>query len=262
MKGSDRKQLCSIRSARTLHLEMICLMIILLVVTLDRRIANAGLVIEQRVTMGAAGAPGRTINRTLMVQGDKEKFEINDHQSLVFDASAETVTALDSQSKIFRELPFRKVMGTALDPNRLLYMAFKSTDSTREILGSKCQDYTSALYKGPLMVVTTACFSTSPAGSDEFSRLMKSVIQHLRRRARGVVLPDGIPLVIESTRRANPSFTPVDVPEKEALIFKSRIAKIPPQLTRQEVTKITSATLTPDVFNTPAGYTRRGAVPD
>ena len=77
-----------------------------------------------------------------------------------------------------------------------------------------------------------------------------------------ISFPAGVPLIIESTRGVNPSFVLADVPKEEAARFKSRIAKIPPQVTREEVTKITSEKLSPDAFNTPAGYVRVGREPN
>ena len=141
-------------------------------------------------------------------------------------------------------------------------MAFKSTDKTRELLGFKCRDYTGAIYSGPLMAATTACFSTDAAGSDEFTHFMQSMFRRSGKSGGAISFPAGVPLIIELTRGVNPSFVPADVPKEEAARFKSRIAKIPPQVTREEVTKITSEKLSPDAFNTPAGYVRVGREPD
>ncbi len=77
-----------------------------------------------------------------------------------------------------------------------------------------------------------------------------------------ISFPAGVPLIIELTRGVNPSFVPADVTKEEAARFKSRIAKIPPQVTREEVTKITPEKLPPDAFNTPAGYVRVGREPN
>jgi hypothetical protein len=242
--------------------EMIAAIIILLVIVLNPAAANAGVVIERRITIGAPGAKSTVISQKLMVEGGKERFAINDQQSIVIDANAGTVTAIDYSGKFFRELAFRTVIGTTLDPNHLTYFAFKSTGKTRELLGFKCRDYYGGVYRGPLVTMTTACFSTNAAGSDEFSHFLKLVIQRLGRRARGLSVPAGVPLIIESTHRGNPSFTLPNVPENELLQFRNRIAKIPPQLTREEVTKIAAENISPEVFNIPAGYTRRGMEPD
>lgn len=237
-------------------------MLLMLTAMLNLRVALAGVVIEERVTDGASGPKSIVTNRTLMVQDDKEKFLINDHQSLVIDADAGTVTALDDRHMMFRDLPFGKIIGTNMDPNRLLYMAFTNVDNSRKVAGFKCRDYKGVTYAGPLMRATTACFSTGVAGADEFGHFMKSLLQRVGSRARGVSIPAGIPVVVESTHGVNPSFTPVGVADKEALQFKNRIAKIPAQVTREEVIKITSKKLSRDVFSTPRGYTRVGPEPD
>jgi hypothetical protein len=197
-----------------------------------------------------------------MLQDDKEKFQVAEDVSVVIDASKRIVTLLDSGHKTFRELPFKTVRGTSLDPDRPLYMSFKSTDKTRELLGFKCRDYTGARYSGPLMAATTACFSADAAGSDEFTHFMQSMFRRSGKSNWAISFPVGFPLIIESMRGVNPSFVPADVTKEEAARFKSRIAKIPPQVTREEVTKITSEKFPPDAFTTPAGYTRLGKEPD
>jgi hypothetical protein len=237
---------------------MIAVTIILLIAILIPRMTRAGVIIEQRITVGAPGAHRSVRTRTLMLQGDKEKFQVDDHVSVVIDASKRMVTLLDSGHKTFRELPFKRVRGTDLNPYRLLNVPFKSTDKTRELLGFKCRDYTGARYSGPLMAATTACFSTDAAGSDEFTHFMQSMFRSSGKSSGTISFPVGFPLIIESTRGVNPSFVPADVTKEEAARFKSRIAKIPPQVSREEVTKITSEKLPPDAFTTPAGYTRLG----
>ena len=241
---------------------MIAITIILLIAIFNPRIARAGVIIEQRITVCAPGAHRSVRTRTLMLQDDKEKFQVDDHVSVVIDATDRTVMVLDHTHKSFRELPFKIVRGSTLNPNHLLNVPFKSTDKTRELLGFKCRDYTGARYSGPLMAATTACFSTNAAGSDEFTHFMQSMFRRSGKSGGAISFPAGVPLIIELTRGVNPSFVPADVTKEEAARFKSRIAKIPSQVTREEVTKITPEKLPPDAFNTPAGYVRVGREPN
>jgi hypothetical protein len=235
-------------------------MAVLLALAVD--IASAGIVVDRTVTAASAAPPSRETHEKVIVQDDKELFQINDQQSVVIDADAASVTAIDRGRKIFRELPFRKVMGTTFDPNRFLYLPFKSTGKFRRILGLKCQDYVGEKIRGPLITSVTACFSSDAPGSEEFSHFMKAVVQRLGRRAEGVAVPEGFPLVVEVTHAINPSFTLAGVPPKELLRFRQRIARIPPQVTREEVTKLSSKKLAPDLFRVPLGYKRIGPLPD
>ena len=66
---------------------MIAITIILLVAILSPVMTRAGIIIEQRITVAAAGTPGSVSTRTLMLQDDKEKFQVDDHVSVVIDAS-------------------------------------------------------------------------------------------------------------------------------------------------------------------------------
>jgi hypothetical protein len=255
MREPGLKQLFCVRPSIIVTPRMISIIIIVLVATFNPGRAKAGVVIEQKITISAPGEPSSVRNRTLMLEGDKEKFQVDEHVSVVIDITNRTATMLNYANKAFRELPLGNVIGTTLDPNYLLYIAFKSTDHTRELAGFKCHDYTGVTYVGPTFTVTTACFSTNAAGSDDFSHFMR-LIEGLSGRT--ISVPAGVPLIIESTRKVNPAFSPPDIPAKEAVKFKTQIAKIPPQVTQTVVTKITSEKLSPDVFNSPAGYTRLG----
>ncbi|MBV8055729.1 MAG: hypothetical protein JO071_10865 [Deltaproteobacteria bacterium] len=236
----------------------ISFIIIVLVAILNPGGTQAGVAIEQRITISARGEPSSVRNRTLMVQGDKEKFQIDDHVSVVIDVANPIATMLDYANKTFREVRLGNILGTTLDPNYLLYISFKPTGQTRELLGFKCRDYTAITYEGPAVTATTVCFSSDAAGSDDFSRFIKLIVG---RPGLAIPVPAGIPLIIESTRRINPAFSPLGIQAKEAVRFKTLIAKIPPQVTQVVVTKVTSEKLSPDVFNSPAGYTRLGPRP-
>jgi hypothetical protein len=237
---------------------MVGMTILLAVAVLDPQTAKAGVVIEQRITVSTPGEPGSVRNRTLILQDNKEKFQIRDGVSIIIDANDRTVNLLDDGHKIFRELPFRKVIGSSLDPNSSLYLAFKTTDKTRELLGFKCRDYAGARYRGPLMASATVCFSTDAPSSKDFSHFVESTIPRAAQSSGSISVPAGVPLIIESSKGINPSFVRQDVPKEEAERFRSRIAKIPPQVTRVEVTKIESKQLSPEVFNIPTGYSRIG----
>ncbi len=78
---------------------MIAITIILLIAILNPRIARAGVIIEQRITVCAPGAHRSVRTRTLMLQDDKEKFQVDDHVSVVIDATDRTVTVLDHGHK-------------------------------------------------------------------------------------------------------------------------------------------------------------------
>jgi hypothetical protein len=256
--------LCRASHVYGLRRELVGLIIALVVTLLIPLAAKGGMVIEERVTSGGGkDTSSPVISRKLMVQGYKEKLDINDRLSVIIDASTGIVTLVYNTQKSFRELPLRKAIGTGLDPNRLLYLPFKSTGKTRQALGFKCEEYASAKVRGPLMTTVTACFSTDAVGSDDFTHFMKSLLQRVGGGGQRVSVPGGVPLMIESIHRTNPSYTlPPDVPAKDAAQFKSRIAKIPPQITHVEVTKISSQNLAPEVFTIPSDYTRSGPVPD
>src|SRR5262249_3876492 len=134
---------------------------IMMIAAVSPRFARAGVVIEEKISVGNGAAPSSVRSRTLILQDDKEKFQITNGMTMVIDANDRTVMLLDDKHKMFTELPLRRVIGTSLDPNRDVYQAFKSSNRNRELLGFKCQDYTGQRDNGPLMTATTACFSAN-----------------------------------------------------------------------------------------------------
>jgi hypothetical protein len=258
MRYTDSNQRHCSRPLSATNAIVMGITVMLLGAAFNPPMVRAGVIIEERITAGTAGEPGSVRNRTLMLQDDKEKFQIRNGMSVVIDANDRTVTLFDESHKTFHELPFRRIVGSNLDPNGPLYLIFKTTDKTRELLGFKCRDYAGTRYRGPLMAATTACFSTDAPSSAEFSHFLQAAVRHVVQSGTSLSVPSGVPLIIQSTRGVNPSFFPADVPKEEAERFRSRIAKIPPEVTRVEVTKIESKPLSPDVFNIPTGYTRVG----
>ena len=239
---------------------MICIIIVLFFAIFPPGMAAAGVIIQQKITMGHPGKPGSVTHRELIFQDDKEKFSINDHVSAVFDARNRTAILLDSAHKMFRELPTTAAPALMLDPNHLLYATFKSTGKTHTILGYRCRDYSATSYGNPLIIATIACFSTQPAGAREFHHFVQAVLKSGPHQTTNS-LPPGMPLMIESIGTVNLAIVPPDVSPQEAARFKNRIAKIPPQVTHVEVTKITSKKLPPQEFGVPPGYTRQGPAP-
>src|SRR5262245_3076316 len=96
-------------------------------------------------------------SRTLMLQGNKEKFALSKDISLVIDLTSQSFKVIDSNLKTFNEMPLKRLVGMQFDPACLLYVNFKPTEKTRKLLGYTCRVYTGVKRSGPLMLTTTAC---------------------------------------------------------------------------------------------------------
>jgi hypothetical protein len=247
---------------RAVSTKILCLAVILVLTVLIPVRVKAGVVILQRVTISSPGEPGAVHNRTLMVQGDKERFTLGDHSSIVFDADNRIATMIDSLNRVFRQLPLNRLIGTSLDPNRVFYTAFKSTDKTHNLLGFKCRDYKGVSDYGPTLAATTVCFSTSAVGAGDFSHFLKLIAGQSQHPEQANLIPVGLPLNIESTRLGNPAFPLGDISAQDAARMRSTIARIPHQVEQVVVMKVTSEKLSPEVFNPPPGYSRRGPIPN
>ena len=85
------------RSLSTAHSSIVGVAIIVLIAAIDPGSAKAGVIIEQRISVGNGAAPSGVRSRTLMLQDDKEKFQIVNGMTVIIDANDRTVMLLDDK---------------------------------------------------------------------------------------------------------------------------------------------------------------------
>jgi hypothetical protein len=236
---------------------MLSLAVVLLAAIFNAASAAGGVVIEQKIALSSQGVPPKVRTRTLMIQGGQEKFELDQHRSVVLDAKSQTATVLNNVRRTFEEMPLNKVTGSPGDPNYSLYSGLTSTGKMRDVLGLRCRDYSGSRHPGSFILATTACLSTDAAGAPEFSEFIKIVGQASSKRSAPSTIPFGVPLLIDSSLSVDPAFGPSELSAREAKRLRTAILKLPPQVMHTVVTRIISQTLPPETFTPPPGYTRR-----
>jgi hypothetical protein len=235
------------------------LMVIVLVATLSitfPRVACAGVVLEEAETIDQGNGPV-TGNRTVMVQGNKQKTVVND-RALITDLDRGLMIQVDDKNKSFIEMPFPPTGGAAAMMSRLgtSKMNFTKTGAAQKVAGYSCNDYEGQGNMANRVVTVKGCFSTSAPGATDFKKFQATMAQ----KAKGTPLemlsqtPAGVPLKLDSSTKMT---VPAGLPPDQAQKFKQMIGNRPPIVTRATVTKITERTLAAATFEAPAGYKKQ-----
>src|ERR1700690_502220 len=111
--------------------------------------AAAGVVVTETETMVSGhpgGQPQQPRQRTVMIEGNKEKMIIDGGRSIITDLDKGTMQILDPAQKSYFETPFppRGMMGQAIGGPSMHASEFTKTGKTRTIAGYKCEDYNGA----------------------------------------------------------------------------------------------------------------------
>lgn len=224
-------------------------------------VALAGVVIDEQVTNSQSGGKALTETRQLLVQGHKEKV-IDERHVVIIDLDKGLMTLIDPGQKAFAQLPFPPRGMMAMNSGHPLNLNFKKTGKRSKVLGYSCSEYKGSGKSMMAAVTTQGCFSDSAPGAAEFSEFTKEMATRLKAvQAMAGAMPDGIPLMMVSTRTMNSDFSVPGMSAQQAAKLKQMMAKQGPRVTTTKVIKIASRKLADDTFEVPAGYQRRGAGP-
>jgi hypothetical protein len=220
------------------------------------RPASAGVVLEEAETIDQGNGPV-TGNRTVMVQGNKQKTVVQD-RALITDLDRGLMIQVDDKSKSFIEMPFPPTGSAAAMMNRLgsAKMNYTKTGGGQKVAGYSCNDYEGQGNMANRVVSVKGCFSTSAPGAAEFRKFQATMAQ----KAKGTPLemlsqtPAGVPLKLDSSTKMT---VPAGLPPDQAQKLQQMIGNRPPIVTRATVTKINERTLAASTFEAPAGYKKK-----
>ncbi|SRR5579885_16886 len=217
--------------------------------------AAAGVVITQEQT--ANGQFGeRKSSQTIMVQGNKQKM-ISSGREIITDLDNNKMYLVDPSKSTYIQIPFPPTgpMAAAMarGPGQV---DFKKADTTRNVLGYSCTDYTGSGQSLGGDYKVTECFSTSAPGAKEFTTFQKALATKLKEVVPMTNAPDGIPLASDSTVSMANMKLPNLSPEQQQQLQK-QLANMKPVTTKTVVTKLESKDLPADTFTVPKGYTER-----
>ncbi len=217
--------------------------------------AFAGVVITETEST-VSGAPPKSNERTLMIQGNKEKM-ITPQYQVITDLDKGVMSMVNPADKSYTEMPFPGPMAHAMGAG-VRPAEFKKTGKSRTVAGHKCNDYEGQgkFMMGDFDVIS--CISTSAPGAKEFTGFEKTMQDKLKgtQMAMPSNIPDGVPLAQETTTKVGNINIP-NMPPDAAAKLKEQYANRPPVVTKTEVTKIVEQKLPDDTFTVPSGYTKR-----
>ena len=227
-----------------------------LVIFVGSGAAYAGVVVTEQEVIDQGGGQPVTRNRTVMIQGNKQKM-VTDRAQVVTDLDNGTMYLMNAEKKQYIEVPFppKGPMGKMM-AQRMSTLSFKKTGGSKTVSGYPCTEYSGA---GSMMgnaYTVTGCFSTKAPGAlafDTFQKTMAAKVKGTPMAMEGEV-PDGVPMQLDSTTKITsfPGMSP-----DQAAKLKQMFANRPPVVSKTTVTQIATKDLPADTFTVPAGYTKQ-----
>jgi len=214
--------------------------------------AMAGVILDQEVTSDGPMGSG-TSKRTLEIQGHKQKVTNNNH-SVITDLDNGVMILLDPSAKTYTEMPFPPTQLGGHQGPGAFKISFKKTGKQRTEKGYRCDEYVGS---GHMMMgdyTVTGCFSKDAPGATDYTTFDKA----LESKLKGTPMetqgsrPEGLPLVLSSKTKMDPSTMPGLSPERA-----KAIASHPNMTSDTRTTSVKVANLPADTFSVPAGYTKR-----
>jgi hypothetical protein len=229
------------------------------IIVLCAQVAVAGVIInEKEVSIG--GPQQRTGQRTVMVQGNKEKLVTPEHVFII-DLDHSVMYMLDLPKKTYSEMPFPPGgMAAQLIGGPAMHTAnFARNGKSRTVAGYKCEEYAGSGRYMMAEYTIVQCVSAKAPGAKEFSAFQNAMMAKLKTVSVQLpaTLPGGVPLAEDTTAKIvlkGPEMAklPPDVAER----LKKQFANRPPVVTKTEVTKITTKKLSADTFRPPANFVK------
>ncbi len=220
--------------------------------------AHAGVVVDEQETMEQGAGHTVTRQRTVMIQGNKQKM-VTDRMQVITDLDKGVMYLVNPAQKQYMEMPFPPQGPMArMMSDRMSTLNFKKSGGKKTILGHDCEQYSGA---GSMMgneYSVTGCFAAKAPGAKEFDAFQKAMAEKVKGTSMAMhgQVPDGIPMELQSTNKLTNFNAPGMSPEQAAKI-RQMLANRPPMVSKTVVTKVTTEKLANDTFTVPAGYTKR-----
>jgi hypothetical protein len=218
-------------------------------------IAEAGVVVDEQQVIDEPGGNKVTRDRTVMIEGDKQKSVIdNGNRTVITDLGKGTMTMVDGQHKTYVELPFPPKMGGAAAINAAMSptISFKKTGGHDKLIGYSCDNYSGAGLVGGNPVKMSGCFSDSAPGAAEYTKFQREMADKVKGTAMANMgqIPGGVPLRLAITTTIGN--LPAGISPGQANKLANRQF-----VTDTTVSRITTKTLSADSFEVPEGYQKQ-----
>ena len=226
--------------------------------------ATAGVVIsetESTVSGMPAGQTPPSHQRTLMIEGKRQKMVLDGGRSVIFDIDKSTMDIIDPTQKNYIEMPFppHGMMAQSVGGPGMHIDQFNKAGTSRKVAGYKCDDYkgTGKMPMGELSMVD--CVSANAPGAAEYNAFQSAMMSKLKEAQPSSMpnkIPEGIPLAQEVTTKWGAVNMP-NLPPAAQEQIKKQLANRPPMVSKTEVTKVESKKIADSEFAVPAGFTKR-----
>lgn len=213
------------------------------------RLAAAGVVIEQSVTIPDGRGGNQTMKQTVMIDGNRSKSS-TPSGSTITDLERKTMTVLDPAAKTATELPidsFGPMMAAALVGE------FKATGTKKKIAGYDCEEFEHRLDAMNTKGMSRSCVSKTAPGASEAASFYRRVVEAMAGKTAAGNTPDGVTLAEET--EVEPMAIPNLPPEAAEKLAETQ-AKVGRQTSRTVVTSIETRSVDPAEFTVPTDYKR------
>ena len=220
-------------------------------------IAHAGVVLHETETIDRGNGKPETQDRTVMVQGNKQK-TITARSQVIIDLDKGSMYVLNPDSKAYVEMAFPPAgkMGQMM-AQRMAAMDFQKTGNHSTVAGYPCDEYTGGGDMGNGSYKVVGCFSKAAPGAADFTAFQKAMADKLRGNGttKGNI-PGGVPLEVTSTSKMT-SFSMPGISPQQAAKIKDMLAKRPAVTNKTVVSKVTVQQIADSDFAIPAGYQKQ-----
>ena len=221
--------------------------------------AHAGVVVTELEVIDQGNGQPVTRNRTVMIQGNKQKM-VTDRAQVVTDLDSGTMYLMNPEKKQYVEIPFPPTGPMAqMMSQRMSTLSFKkSSNGSKTVSGYPCQEYNGAGTMMGNQYSVTGCFSTKAPGARDFDAFQKTMAAKVKGTAMAMQgqVPDGVPMQLDSTTRIT-NFSMPGVSPDQAAKMKQMMANRPPVVSKTTVTQIASKNLPADTFTVPADFAKQ-----
>jgi Domain of unknown function (DUF4412) len=219
--------------------------------------AHAGVVLQETETIDRGNGKPETQDRTVMVQGNKQK-TVTARSQVVIDLDKGSMYVINPGSKAYVEMAFPPAgkMGQMM-AQRMAAMDFQKTGKHSTVAGYPCDEYTGGGDMGNGTYNVVGCFSKSAPGAADFTAFQKQMADKLKGgNGTKANIPGGVPLEVTSTSKMT-SFSMPGISADQAAKIKDMLAKRPPVTNKTVVNKVTVQDIAESDFAIPAGYQKQ-----
>ena len=182
----------------------------------------AGVVMTQQIVTNS-GSNSMTDDRTIMVQGNKQKVEMHG-QTIVLDLDGGKMLLINPAAKSYTELPFppKGPMAAMMQSVGGIDLDFKKTGGSQTLSGYKCQEYSSTGKSLMGEFSAKGCFASDAPGAADYTAFTKAMAQKFEAVGMAKTTgnqPDGVPMVLETTTKITNFNIPGMPPEQAERLF-------------------------------------------